>query len=53
LQGNPRHIFVKGDVGDRKLVSELLATHKRSRRTQFCYGIARQSLDPWSGGFLA
>ncbi len=25
LQNNPRHIFVKGDIGDAKLVAELLA----------------------------
>ena len=28
LQGDPRHVFVKGDIGDRKLVGELLATHR-------------------------
>jgi dTDP-glucose 4,6-dehydratase len=28
LQNNPRHIFVKGDIGDAKLVAELLATHQ-------------------------
>lgn len=28
LQGDPRHVFVKGDIGDRALVAELLARHK-------------------------
>ena len=28
LQGNPRHTFVQGDIGDAQLVSELLAEHR-------------------------
>ena len=28
LQGNPRHIFVQGDIGDRALVDRLLAGHR-------------------------
>ncbi len=28
LQNDPRHIFVKGDIGDAKLVSELLQQYK-------------------------
>jgi len=28
LQGNPRHIFVKGDITDRALVDSLLAEHR-------------------------
>ena len=28
LNGDPRHIFVQGDIGDRALVSKLLAEHK-------------------------
>src|SRR3954465_542308 len=28
LNGDPRHIFVKGDIGDSILVANLLATHK-------------------------
>ena len=28
LQGDPRHIFVQGDIGDRALVERLLAEHK-------------------------
>lgn len=28
LKGNPRHIFVRGDIGDSALVSDLLARHK-------------------------
>jgi dTDP-glucose 4,6-dehydratase len=28
LQGNPRHLFVQGDIGDRALVDRLLAEHK-------------------------
>jgi len=28
LKGDPRHIFVKGDIGDSALVAELLARHK-------------------------
>ena len=28
LQGDPRHIFIAGDIGDAKLVSSLLAEHK-------------------------
>ena len=27
-QGNPRHIFVRGDIADSTLVAELLATHR-------------------------
>ena len=28
LQGNPRHIFVQGDIGDRARVDQLLAEHR-------------------------
>ncbi len=28
LQGNPRHVFVQGDIGDRALVDKLLAEHR-------------------------
>lgn len=28
LQGNPQHIFVQGDIGDRQLVASLLAEHQ-------------------------
>ena len=28
LQGDPRHIFIRGDIGDGTLVSALLAEHK-------------------------
>lgn len=28
LDGDARHIFVKGDIGDRALVDQLLATHR-------------------------
>jgi dTDP-glucose 4,6-dehydratase len=28
LQGNDKHVFVRGDIGDTKLVSDLLAQHK-------------------------
>ena len=28
LKGDPRHVFVQGDIGDRALVSKLLAEHK-------------------------
>ena len=28
LQGNPRHTFVKGDIGDRALIERLLAEHR-------------------------
>ena len=28
LQGDPRHIFVQGDLGDRTLVDRLLAEHR-------------------------
>jgi len=28
LEGNPAHVFVKGDIGDAKLVGELLRQHK-------------------------
>jgi dTDP-glucose 4,6-dehydratase len=28
LQGNPRHIFVRGDLGDQELVEQLLAEHR-------------------------
>ena len=28
LQGNPDHVFVHGDIGDRELVSRLLAEHR-------------------------
>jgi dTDP-glucose 4,6-dehydratase len=28
LQGDPRHVFVQGDIGDRALVRELLKKHK-------------------------
>ena len=27
LQGNPRHIFVQGDIGDKALLAKLLAEH--------------------------
>ena len=28
LQGNPNHVFVQSDLGDRELVDRLLAEHK-------------------------
>ena len=28
LQGNPDHVFVRGDIGDRKLVAQLLEEHR-------------------------
>jgi dTDP-glucose 4,6-dehydratase len=28
LEGNPRHVFVQGDIGDRALVGRLLAEHR-------------------------
>jgi len=28
LHGDPRHVFVRGDIGDRTLVGELLSTHR-------------------------
>lgn len=28
LEGNPKHVFVQGDIGDRALVARLLAQHK-------------------------
>jgi len=28
LEGNPLHVFVRGDIGDQRLVSELLARHQ-------------------------
>src|SRR5690606_19401252 len=28
LQGDPRHVFVQGDIGDQALVARLLAEHK-------------------------
>jgi dTDP-glucose 4,6-dehydratase len=28
LEGDPRHLFVRGDIGDRELVAGLLATHR-------------------------
>jgi dTDP-glucose 4,6-dehydratase len=28
VEGNPRHLFVRGDIGDRALVTELLAKHQ-------------------------
>jgi len=28
LEGNPDHVFVRGDIGDRELVSRLLAEHR-------------------------
>ncbi|MEW6679301.1 MAG: dTDP-glucose 4,6-dehydratase [Pseudomonadota bacterium] len=28
LQGDPRHLFVQGDIGDRELVGKLLAQHR-------------------------
>ena len=28
MAGNPRHIFVRGDIGDRALVEKLLAEHQ-------------------------
>src|SRR5690606_36315901 len=28
LEGNPGHVFVRGDIGDRELVTRLLAEHQ-------------------------
>lgn len=28
LEGNPQHVFVQGDIGDRTLIEQLLATHQ-------------------------
>ncbi len=41
LQGDPRHLFVKGDIGDFDLVAKLLAEHQPQRHRQFCRRIPR------------
>ena len=35
LDGNPRHVFVQGDIGDQALVAKLLAAHKPSAIVNF------------------
>ncbi|MBT2117228.1 dTDP-glucose 4,6-dehydratase [Dyella sp. LX-66] len=35
LQDNPRHVFVQGDIGDRELIAQLLATHRPSAIVNF------------------
>ncbi|WP_319525772.1 dTDP-glucose 4,6-dehydratase [uncultured Desulfosarcina sp.] len=35
LADDPRHIFVKGDIGDRQLVAELLETHRPAAIVNF------------------
>ena len=35
LEGNPRHVFVQGDIGDRALVARLLAEHKPAAVVNF------------------
>ncbi len=35
IEGNPEHIFVKGDIADRKLVDGLLAEHRPSAIVHF------------------
>jgi dTDP-glucose 4,6-dehydratase len=35
LDGNARHVFVQGDIGDRALVSQLLAEHRPSAIVNF------------------
>jgi dTDP-glucose 4,6-dehydratase len=35
IEGNERHIFVKGDIGDRALVASLLAEHRPSAVVNF------------------
>jgi len=35
LADNPRHIFVKGDIGDRQLAAELLQTHRPAAIVNF------------------
>ena len=36
LQGDPRHVFVQGDLGDRTLVDRLLDVHPSARRAALC-----------------
>jgi dTDP-glucose 4,6-dehydratase len=35
LEGDPNHVFVHGDIGDRELVASLLATHRPSAIVNF------------------
>ena len=35
LKGNPEHIFVRGDIGDRALVDRLLAEHQPTAIVNF------------------
>jgi dTDP-glucose 4,6-dehydratase len=35
LEGNPRHVFVQGDIGDRTLVGQLLAEHQPAAIVNF------------------
>ena len=48
LQGNERHIFVKGDIGDATLVPQLLAQYQPPRRRQLCCRIPCGSLHSWA-----
>jgi len=44
LANNPRHIFVKGDIGDRKLVAKLLEDHRPQAIINFA--AEAMSIDP-------
>ena len=46
LEGDPRHVFVQGDIGDRALVDQLLAEHKPRAIVQLRGRVARGPLDP-------
>jgi dTDP-glucose 4,6-dehydratase len=35
IEGNPNHVFVRGDIGDRTLVDQLLAQHRPSAIVHF------------------
>jgi dTDP-glucose 4,6-dehydratase len=49
LAGDPRHIFVHGDIGDRQLDEPPAVAAPAAGDHQLRCGVARRSLDPWSG----
>ena len=50
LAGDARHVFVRGDIGDRALVAALLARAPAARDRQLRRRDARRPLDPRPGG---
>src|SRR4030065_2604156 len=53
LKGDPRHVFVQGDIGDAALVGKLLAQYRRRAGVKFAPGSGRATANTDPGAVTA